>query len=475
MEGAEGGEQPEILKHFQAGQAARLAGDLDKAAEHLFQAFELNPASIHILLEIGLLQQQRGEWEHARHCFEQALQVRPDNPQTYDAMARACQAQGHLAEAIEHWNRAVELQSDYAEAWQNLGLSHEHQNALPKAIECHQRVAELKPENSNAHRLLGMAQLDYGLHDAAAKCNRRALELAPEDPEANWQRFFLRALEGDFPGAWDDYEWRFQLPGRTTPNVPLDIPRWTGEEATHGTLLLHAEQGFGDTLQMLRYLPRIAMRVGRVELCVPAPLLPLLEDEPCLNAVHPHIPARPTADFHLPLMSLPGVFGDTLETLPSETPYLKLPAGDAMLPPKGCRRRVGLAWRGSGTQPLDRRSLPDAALEALRGAPVEWVSLQPESGAPDGFIEVSDQLTDFGATARLMSELDLVISVDTAAAHLAGALGRPTWLLLSFAPDWRWLRAGTASPWYPQMKLFRQAQGEGWGPVLARVCRELQA
>jgi hypothetical protein len=175
-------------------------------------------------------------------------------------------------------------------------------------------------------------------------------------------------------------------------------------------------------------------------------------------------------------MSLPGLFGDSLETFPNETPYLKAPAGDPVLPPKqGTRPRVGLAWRGSGSQQLDRRSLPIEALAVLGEAEVDWFSLQPECGAPEGFTDLSAKLTDFGATARVMDELDLVVSVDTAAAHLAGALGRPTWLLLSFAPDWRWLWTGDTSPWYPELRIFRQEQNENWRPLIRRVLQALQS
>ena len=144
----EGGEQPDILRHYRAGQQARLAGDLDKAAEHLFKAFELNSSSIHILLEIGLLQSQRGEWEHASHCFEQALQIQPDNPQALDAMAHAYQAQGQRSEAVDYWQRAVDLQPDYVDAWQNHGLAHEHLEQHPEAITAHQQAANLRPNDS---------------------------------------------------------------------------------------------------------------------------------------------------------------------------------------------------------------------------------------------------------------------------------------------------------------------------------------
>ena len=461
--GMEGGEQPEILRHYQAGQEARLAGDLDKAAEHLFQAFELNSSSIHILLEIGLLQSQRGEWEHASHCFEQALQIQPDNPQALDAMAHACQAQGQRPEAVDYWKRAVDLQPDYVDAWQNLGLAHEHLDQLPEAITAHQQAANLRPNDSKTHRLLGMAQLDYGLLPAARKCNERALELSPNDPETIWQRFFLRALENDFPAAWVDYECRFDLPGRTTPEFTSHAPRWQGEELPGQTLLLHAEQGFGDTLQMIRYAPRCAERVGRVHVWAPKALKRLVAAAPGVATVVDHPDAF---DAHLPMMSLPGVFGDSLETIPS-APYL----GSANS--SGPLRNLGLAWTGSGKQPLDRRSVPLEELAPLWDVPgVTWHSLQVDAKEDLEATPLRDragELKDFAATTEVMVELDGVVCVDSAVAHLAGALGVRSWVLLSFAPDWRWGREGNSSPWYPSLTLVRQQYGENWATVSKRL------
>ena len=469
----EDGEQPDILRHFQAGQSARLAGDLDKAAEHLFQAFELNPRSIHILLEIGLLQQQRGEWEHARHCFEQAIRVQPDNPQALDAMAHACQAQGQLTEAVGYWNRAVEFQPDYADAWQNLGLALEHLDQLPEAIAAHQQAVILRPNDAKTHRLLGMAQLDYGHFSEAHLSNARALELAPEDPEAIWQRFFQRALEGNFPGAWEDYECRFKLPGRTTPEFPLSAPRWQGESLPGKTLLLHAEQGYGDTLQMVRYVTRCSERVNRVILWVPPALQRLLDGTTGADQIITQQPAPDTFDIHLPMMSLPGVFGDSLQSIPATVPYLGNPTQQT-----GPIQNIGLAWAGSGNQPLDRRSIPLTALAPLWDLPhVCWHNLQvndTDDLSETPLINPPEPLHDFASTAALMTSLDAVVCVDSAVAHLAGALGIRTWVMLNFAADWRWGRTGTVSPWYPSLTLVRQRFGEDWGSVAQRIVAGIQ-
>ena len=474
-----GGNTPKIELHLQNSQASRLAGNLEEAAEHIAAAFQINSHSMPVLLELGLLHQQRGEWAEARKFFELVQTVQPDNPQILDAIGHTWQCQKDFDKAIDYWQRAVELNPGYADAWQNLGLAHEHQNELPRAIACHQKVTALRPEQSKSHRLLGSAQLDYGLLPAARHCFDRAIELAPDDPEAIWQRFFLRALVGEFPDAWADYECRFQLPGRTTPDPGFKVPRWQGEVLPEKTLLLHAEQGYGDTIQMIRYTPRAAKRAGRILLWVPKSLATLLSKMNGVDEVVTSKPLTGTFHAHLPLMSLPGVFGDSLETLPKQVPYL----GDFTQTNTRKPVKVGLSWAGSGNQPLDRRSVLLSDLTPLTSVEgVEWHSIQLGKGAEQiadsGWARIihncSDQLTDFAATAAVMAKLDLIICVDSAVAHLAGALGKPVWVLLNFAPDWRWGWEGETSPWYPNALLFRQAYGESWTSVGERIANELR-
>ena len=453
---------------LQQAQAARLANQLDQAAHLLGVAFEKYPEALPVAKELALLHQQRGEWPEARDCLELILAQEPHNSQAFNVLGQICHAQGGLPEALGHWQKAVEITPDYAEVWQNIALAHEHLDQQPEAIAAHQQVVRLLPDNSRAHRLLGMAQLDYGLLPAAHHCFERALTLAPDDPENKWQNFFIRALAGDFPQAWPLYECRFQLPGRTTPEHDFTQPRWQGEQLVGQTLLLHAEQGYGDTLQMIRYLPRVSERVEHLILWAPEPLVPLLQKMPGIDEVVSRKTDALSFEVHLPLMSLPGIFEDSLETIPKTVPYLGDPTPSAQPP-----RKVGLAWAGSGSQPLDRRSIPATDLAPLLEAPVEWHSLQWGQTAPGSLHDHSSELTDFAATAELIQTLDLVISVDTAVAHLAGALGKPVWILLSPAPDWRWGHEGSASPWYPTAQLHRRASGQTWPQLLKSLSHKL--
>lgn len=452
-------------------QAARLSNNLDHAAMLLAHAFERQPESLWVAKELALLHQQRGEWLEARDCLELILAQEPNNTEALNVLGHVYQSWGKLSEALTHWQRAVEIKPDYAEAWQNLGLAHEHLDQQPEAIAAHQQAVRLQPHNARAHRLLGMAQLDYGLLPAANQCFDRALELDPNDPENQWQHFFIRALAGDFPAAWPLYECRFRLPGRTTPDHDFDQPRWQGEPLPSQTLLLHAEQGYGDTIQMARYIPQVAKRVNRLIIWAPEPLVPLLKTMTGVDEVISRKTSALEFDIHLPLMSLPGVFNDSLETIPCAVPYLGTPSSTA---PANPPRTVGLAWAGSGSQSLDRRSLQTEALAPLLNVPLEWHSLQFGQPVKLPVLDHSADITNFSDTADLIQSLDLVISVDTAVAHLAGALGKPVWVLLSQAPDWRWGHEGATTRWYPTARLFRRTDRETWPTLINRVALKLQ-
>ena len=435
-------------------------------------------------LQTGLALFQQRQFVAARIQFEATLPLAPNHPEIHKAIGDTFQGEKRLTEALPHWYRAIELKPDYVQAWQNLGLGLEHFDQLDEAITCHHRVTELCPGDSKAHRFLGMSQLDAGQLDAAQASFDRALQLNSNDPENRWQKFFLMALRGEFPQAWAEYEYRFKIPGRTTPERHFQKPKWRGEPLRGKTLFLHAEQGFGDTIQAVRYAPLLADQGARVLLGCPPPLVALLRTVCGVAEILAEIPADLAFDFHLPLMSLPGVLGTTLETAPCDVPYLAAPAEARVSLPANAEARVkiGLVWSGSHSQPIDRRSVPLMELRPLLDVPgVAFYSLQVGEAAADleacGFgdciTNLAPQLKDFAATAAAIAQLDLVVTVDTSVAHLAGALGKPTWLLLSFAPDWRWLRDREASPWYPSMRLFRQTRAGGWAEVAQRIADEL--
>ena len=464
---------PQLNDLLQQAQAARLANQLDLAARLLGVAFEKYPDALPVAKELALLHQQRGEWPEARDCLELILSQEPHNTQVLNALGMAWQAQSDLPKAIEYWQKAVSINPEYTDVWQNIALAHEHLNQLPEAIAAHQKVVTLRPYDSKAHRLLGMALLDYSLLPAANQCFERALELDPDDPENLWQRFFIRALTEDFPNAWQDYECRFNLQSRTTPDHGFAQPRWQGESLPEQTILLHAEQGFGDTIQMIRYAPRVSELVNKIILWVPKPLEKLMNTVEGVDHVITQYSSSTQFDVHLPLMSLPGVFQDSLESIPTQIPYLGASSSDDN---NRAIRKIGISWAGSGNQPLDRRSLPFGEFQPLlEDETIEWHSLQYDTPTPSGLIDHRSEITDFSATAGVIDSLDLIITIDSAIAHLAGAMGKPVWIILNFAADWRWGLDKGQTAWYPSARLFRQAPNQPWSSVMTNIQTALHA
>jgi len=347
------------------------------------------------------------------------------------------------------------------------------------------RVLRSAPGHRAAHMLLNHAALVDGDLDKL----RQALELQrslPIPPEiVAWNLSHLNLRLGDMPLGWDQYEIRFRIPGLTVPERQFAQPRWGGEPFTGKVLLLHYEQGLGDTLMFVRYASRVKALGGKVLLEAQVPLADLVATCPGVDEVIPHGSPFPPFDLQLSLLSLPQVFQTDLASIPAEIPYLKIPE---RVPNRGWifrtlaqsvgQTRIGLAWAGRPTHKDDRqRSLPPAALGALGAIPgVAWHSFQIDSAEQPplpGLVILDPMLRNLSDTAFALSGMDLVITVDTAIAHLAGALGVPTLLMLPFYPDWRWLLGRENSPWYPTVRLYRQTSPGNWESVLRRIVTDL--
>ncbi|MSR42736.1 MAG: tetratricopeptide repeat protein [Pedosphaera sp.] len=478
-------EADNAIYRCELGQALLYASRPEDALIELQKTIELAPALLVAHGNLGLAFYRLKRFPEAHAALGRAAAIAPHNAEVQKAIGDIYQAEGRLDEAIGAWLHAVELKADYVDAWRNLGLAFEHKNRLAEAISCHQKTVSLQPDNHRNHRCLAIAQMDAGQLEASQASIARALHADPADPESRWHQFSLRAFRGEFPAAWADYECRAEQPHRIGPGHVFTEPLWEGQPLAGRTLLLHCEQGLGDTLLAARYLPHLASYGGRVLLWCPAQLVDLLQRISGPVEVFSQRPTQSTCDFHLPLMSLPGIFQTTLETIPRETPYLSVPPQSHFpLPvPAGTRLRVGLVWTGSRCQPIERRPIPLIELQPIFDLPgISYYSLQVGTGEQDlvqcGFgwhiVNLAPELTDFGRTAAALSQLDLLITIDTSVAHLAGALGKPTWLLLSFAPDWRWLRERDDSPWYPTMRLFRQPLAGSWATVVEQVHAELR-
>jgi hypothetical protein len=327
---------------------------------------------------------------------------------------------------------------------------------------------------------LGSLLASHGRIAEAVRVLRRALRIAPGLPALHTALSEPLLISGDYAKGWQEYEWR-----RHVANYPLlPGPEWRGEPIEGGTTLVHTEQGLGDCLMLARYLPLVAQRGGRVTLACETPLIPLLRGMPAVGAVVPvQQDPLPPYDRWVLLGSLPLLFNTTLGSIPAPAGYLAAPAGRsaawAKLLPDG--RRIGLVWGGNPDLPADKkRSIPFEKLTPLLDVSgPRFVSLQvgqrrTELRGNPSVVDLANWLTDFAETAAVVANLDLVIAVDTSVAHLAGALGKPVWLMLPHPPEWRWLLGRDDSPWYASARLFRQTQPGEWDPVVAQVATALR-
>ncbi|TMH23913.1 MAG: tetratricopeptide repeat protein [Betaproteobacteria bacterium] len=404
---------------------------------------------------LGVIHYQRGELATALPLLERAVAARPGEAEFHNNLGLALAAADRETDALAAYRAALSLKPDHAVAWNNLGLALQARNDVRAAIDAY----------------------------------RHALALQPDFAHARWNLSLALLLDGQFAEGWREYDARLVLPelGRDRHRFPG--PRWDGTAPAGKMLLLYPEQGLGDALQFARYATLLAEAGARCVIRCSDALAPLLATIPGVAEVSRDGEALPPYQAHLPLLSLPRVLGTTAETIPATVPYIavsevKRTAARATLAHAGAAPRIGLCWAGSAAHGNDRnRSLPLAALAPLFAVPgIAWFSLQQgKAAAQIAASPAADRLVPFPAdaalvdTAALIAELDLIITVDTSIAHLAGALARPTWVLLPFAPDWRWQLGRDDSPWYPTLRLFRQPRPRDWQSVVARVQARLEA
>jgi hypothetical protein len=357
-----------------------------------------------------------------------------------------------------------------------------------KAVECSRLAVRLAPGSADMAMNLGKALRDNRRPADALAAFETAVRLAPDLAEAHFAVATMQLALGEFTAGWAGFEWRLRLPGFGFAMPDWGKPGWQGEELDGRTLLIHAEQGLGDTLQFLRYIPLVVARGGRVILLVQPALTRLLAGLEGAEQVVGFGETLPDYDLHCPLMRLPRRFATRLDTIPQIKP-LAAPAADRALWQERLgadgRPKIGLAWAGNPAHVNDdNRSAPLAALApllALNG--VHWVSLQKELREGDEatlashpeMLQPAEAFPDLAATAGAIAALDLVVSVDSAVAHLAGVMGKPVWLLLPYAPEWRWLGPRRDSPWYPTAQLFQQPKPGDWGTMAEEVAGAIRA
>jgi tetratricopeptide (TPR) repeat protein len=474
---------PQANLHVKIGLAWQQHGETTVAREEFEKALEIE--SDHEAATFALVQllDEQGEPEEVVPRLERLAKAKPYSARVALALANYLRKYERLDEAIDWWKTGLAKEPMWDDSWRDLGLGLEHLNRIDEAVEAYRQAVEAAPDNSENHRYLGSALQDAGQLDEALGEFDRSTELNAENADAHWGRFWVRALRGEFPQAWDDYEWRWKLANRNTPQLDDSTPLWDGGDLSGQTIFLRAEQGYGDTIQAIRFVPQLVELGATVKVGCPPALARLLSAAPGVSEMATGHNGTVTYHCHQAMFSLPRLLGTTLDSIPGKVPYLKAQSHAGLeLPQTKGVLRVGLAWYGSGSQNPDRRGVPFELLKPLlEQEKTLFFSLQlgdaahdpGRAGLDEKIADLSPLMDDFASTATLMEQLDLIITIDTAVAHLAGALGKPTWLLLSATPDWRWMLDRSDSPWYPSMRLFRQAKPGDWSMPLAKLREEL--
>ncbi|WP_246208386.1 tetratricopeptide repeat protein [Bradyrhizobium rifense] len=449
------------------------------------EALRLNPGFAEAHNNLGGLLIKLRRLDEAEVNLREACKLRPNFPEALNNLGDLLRLRGRPEEAEACCREALRLKPDYVPAQLILGNALREAGRFHEAEPCYRAALDRNPAWPEARNNLGTLLYDLGRVEEAIQSLRTAVSQRPDYADAHFNLGITLLLAGQFDEGWREYEWRWKQEMKKPHLRGFSQPLWDGGDIGDRVLLLHAEQGLGDTLQFCRFVPAIAAG-RRVVLEVQRPLLPLLTGLPGFERVVACGDPLPSFDLHCPLLSLTRVLGTTLDTIPREASYLR---ADPQRVAAWRERvgqldgmRVGLVWAGNQTMSGDRRrSIPLERFSELADLPgVSFVSLQKGPGAsqspPQGLSlhDWTDDLHDFGETAALIEALDLVISVDTGVAHLAGALGRPVWLLNRFDRCWRWLLNRDDSPWYPSLRQFRQIQPGDWTSVLRNVRAELE-
>jgi Tfp pilus assembly protein PilF len=461
------------------------SGDLAGARQHLLGLTDADPALAQAWYLLGSVNQLLGNAAESLANYERVLRLEPDHVATLNNVGVALHALGMPREAAASLRIAIRIKPDYAEAHSNLGNSLKDQGDLDGAVACYRRAIEIDSSYFDAYNNLGNGLRAQGHLAESVTCYERALELKPDNPEMHLNRALAWLQMGDFERGWREFEWRLKCRDYAIP--PIAAPRWDGRPLDGKTILLYADHGFGDTIQFIRYAPLVRDCGGRVIVACQKPIARLMASCPGVEQVVPEGSLLPEFIVYSPVMSLPLAFGMTLSSVPARIPYL---SADGELIDRWRTQlgsspsfKIGVAWQGNPTYRRDReRSFRLVDLERVAKIPgVELVSFQRIHGVEQiGEVQscfavksIGEKLNDFMDTAAAMQSVDLMITPDSSLGHVAGALGVPVWLALSFAADSRWLQGRTDTPWYPSMRLFRQARWGDWAQVFEQMAVEL--
>jgi len=501
------------------------AGDLDRAEECYRRILACEPENSTILHlaynNIAMVLQSQGRCSQAVEYYRRAARLAPDCAEIHFNLANALRVDNRFEEAAVSYNQALEVRPDYAEAHNNLAITLREQGKLEQAVDCYEnaircnprcaafysnlasllqrqgriyeavfnceRAVGLAPDSPEVHYNLGSALRDAGRCDEAIVQNDLAIRLRPDYAEAHWNQAVACLLKGDFNKGWKEFEWRRKTNWHVSsyPHKHQN-PRWDGKSFAGKRLLVHCEQGVGDCIQFVRYLPLVKARGGTVVFEAWKSLHGLFQDFDGIDELTELSfggESRAQFDYHVSIMDLPGVFGTVEQRIPDCVPYIHAdPIKSAKWREQlaGPHLKIGIVWAGSARHSNDHnRSCRFDHFDPL--TQIQGVRLyglqkgEPAQQADDSaLVNLGDCLEDFTDTAAAIENLDLIISVDTAVLHLAGAMGKTVWALLAYAPDWRWMLEREDSPWYPTMRLFRQKKWGDWHSAMRAVAQELR-
>lgn len=469
------------------GAALDRLGRKDEAADAFGRALVCDPRFADAARNLGTVLRTLGRHEEAVQAFVRAVAADPDNTKGWIGLGMAAKRAGAFGRAEAAYRRALEIDSNSVDAWAELGVLWRDTGFADEAVAAQRRAIALAPERPSVLANLGVALFDLGHYDEAIAASRRAIAADPELATAHLNLALLLLLKGEFAEGWREYRWRWRDKQQAGARRDFERPEWDGTPLAGRTILVHAEQGRGDAIQLVRYAAILKSQGARVILECPTDLKRLLATAPGVDAVIARGEPLLPFDVHAPLFALPGLTGTALDDVPSWVPYLMAPVGLAfrLQAPAGAIK-VGLAWAGNPRHLNDRnRSLPLPRLAPLIAdrAGRKFFSLQVGDRAREiqrhpwaaAIADLSPVLSDFAATAAAIAEMDAVVAADTAVLHLAGAMGKSTAGLIPYVPDFRWLLGRPDSPWYPTMRLFRQPAPGDWETPIAAVDRWLDS
>ncbi|MGA2582014.1 MAG: tetratricopeptide repeat-containing glycosyltransferase family protein [Tepidisphaeraceae bacterium] len=452
------------------GVLAHQTGQQQIALDLILRAISINDLSAQYFSNLSLVLSSLGRNQEALAALKRALALKPDDAVSLTNLANTLIDLGQYTEATTAARRLIQLYPKFHLGYFNLGNAERLLDHLEESAKAYETAIELKPNYTECMTNLANVYFTLQKLDQAFAVWDRIFDI-PNYPMARLNRSIAFLLRGDYQRGFEEYESRLLVPESGTVPPDLGRPRWNGEPLHGQRILLYAEQAFGDTFNFARYIPMVAERGGKIILCCHPASMELLKNIPGVDRVTSMMQPLPEFDLHCPLPSLPWVFQTRLDSIPAEIPYIhadpaKIEFWKSRLAGEN-RRKIGLAWAG---RPIPRnRFVPPQLLAPLANvANVRFYSLQKSDASattekpPLEMVDWTEELKDFSDTAGLIANLDLILTVDTAVAHLAGAMGKPTWIMLKFVPDWRWMLGRSDSLWYPTARLFRQERLNDW-------------